>query len=358
MDGKDPSGDFKRQDGKNRKVYYLLGLALLVGVGVAGGLHFMTCSTPVAKSSHQLSSQVENVQLVQQHALSIFDEDTVYDRQLAAKTPRPTKAPTEPRPNCRKARKRTQCVDINNCWWKRRRCRYTKKNDHRVLFIGNSFTIRNKLSIMFENLGRSAGKNTKAYQFAAGSMTWKRWNDTLLTRSMMHKFDDWKAIVLQEQSYYLSRSDFYVDRDSIPFAKSLYRKAIGATRRVMLYETWGYRNGDSSLFADTYEKMQDRIKRGYERTNQALNGLRTEESDPTSEIAYVGEAFRVAHPKFAEKLYTWDYKHPDVYGTYLAACVFYVQVYGKSPVGLRYKPRGISRFRAKELQRIAAQQLP
>jgi hypothetical protein len=48
-----------------------------------------------------------------------------------------------------------------------------------------------------------------------------------------------------------------------------------------------------------------------------------------------------------------DHKHPSATGTYLAACVFYATIFGKSPEGLPGRIGGMSDGEARRLQAIA-----
>jgi hypothetical protein len=52
-------------------------------------------------------------------------------------------------------------------------------------------------------------------------------------------------------------------------------------------------------------------------------------------------------------LWQSDGVHPTVRGTYLAACVFFDSIFGRSPVGLTYHD-GLSDAEAALLQRAAA----
>ena len=75
-------------------------------------------------------------------------------------------------------------------------------------------------------------------------------------------------------------------------------------------------------------------------------------------VAPVGLAFALAlqeRPELA--LYASD-GHPTVRGTYLAACVFYATLFGKSPVGITYAPSGIPAQDRDFLQKVAAQSGP
>lgn len=73
-----------------------------------------------------------------------------------------------------------------------------------------------------------------------------------------------------------------------------------------------------------------------------------------AKIAPVGNAWQAAlKTDMKLVLHTNDKKHPNATGTYLAACVFYATIYGKSPEGL---PGGIGKLtddEARPLQVIA-----
>lgn len=71
----------------------------------------------------------------------------------------------------------------------------------------------------------------------------------------------------------------------------------------------------------------------------------------------VGLAFEEAYRRKPElKLHKdYDGSHPDLIGTYLAACTVYASVYGRSPVGNAYDYYGkIDKETAAFLQQVAA----
>jgi hypothetical protein len=74
-----------------------------------------------------------------------------------------------------------------------------------------------------------------------------------------------------------------------------------------------------------------------------------------AKVAPAGVAFASALRERPDlMLYVQD-GHPTIQGTYLAGCVLYASMLGKSPVGISYAPSGISREDRDFLQRIAAQ---
>lgn len=73
-----------------------------------------------------------------------------------------------------------------------------------------------------------------------------------------------------------------------------------------------------------------------------------------SQIAPVGNAWEKALQ--ADKslvLHQPDKKHPHATGTYLAACVFYATIYGKSPEGLPGSIGKLTDNEARPLQAVA-----
>jgi len=68
-------------------------------------------------------------------------------------------------------------------------------------------------------------------------------------------------------------------------------------------------------------------------------------------VVPVGLAFELSRrDNPAIDLYWDDHKHPSLAGTYLAACVFYAALYGRSPEGNEYLG-GLSADAAHKLQR-------
>ena len=224
-----------------------------------------------------------------------------------------------------------------------------------VLFVGNSFTIRNKLTAQLEKLGKSGKQVIRASMAARPSATFSSHSSSIFTEEMIQTPDRrWDVVVLQEQSSMFANPEWKYRTWSYPFSKILQEKCDGYAESIVLYDTWGYRYGQPSYWnsmEDDFYKMSDRIAEGYGRTNERLN--ENMEANVFSSVAGVNKAWKLAYPKFQRKLFNSDGFHPAKHGTYLTACVFYKKLTGKSPVGLRYKPRGISRRNARRLQIIA-----
>lgn len=71
-------------------------------------------------------------------------------------------------------------------------------------------------------------------------------------------------------------------------------------------------------------------------------------------VAPVGSAFaRALAERPSLSMLGGDKEHETIHGTYLAACVIYATMYGETPVGFGYCPKGVSTEEAGFLQRIA-----
>lgn len=229
----------------------------------------------------------------------------------------------------------------------------------RILFVGNSFTIRNNLPGMVQSLASAANRLCQVSMSASGSMTFQAHSQSQATLFAIYS-KSWDAVVLQEQSFFLATSIAREQMSVWPYAKQLVDAVkVIPSRRAILLETWGYASGDPGRagLSDTYAKMQDRLLQGYSALQAYLNP-----SLPT-ELALAGEAWRLAVNYLASipngdimDLYS-DGQHPSPWGTYIAACVVYGHVFRASPVGNSFRPTGVSPAQAKLAQSWAKQVL-
>jgi len=114
--------------------------------------------------------------------------------------------------------------------------------------------------------------------------------------------------------------------------------------------TWGRENGDASNCATyppicTFDGMNQRLRESYlEMAN-----------DNFCTVAPVGVAWKTVRDSFPSiQLYSGDGSHPNIYGSYLAACVFYATLYQETPIGAPYVPAGIGATDALNLQTVAS----
>lgn len=191
----------------------------------------------------------------------------------------------------------------------------------RVLFIGNSYTYVNDLPRLTQRLVASApeARPLAVAMVTVGGATLERHWTSGDARRMIEQ-GGWTHVVLQEQSLRPLR-----DRDKLFAYARLFDTAIkqaGAT--TVLYLSWARQNRP-----ETQEALTD-----------AFLDL-AEELDAV--VAPVGMAWQQALGARPDlPLHFRDGSHPSPTGTYLAACVFYVALYGQSPEGLsrqRYSTR-------------------
>ena len=231
---------------------------------------------------------------------------------------------------------------------------YKNKNPpEHFLFLGNSFTFVNDLPKTFQGLAKAGGYNIEAYFCGIGAASFQSLSQDLRVPLYINMFK-WKSIIIQEQSMFLSQSQSTYMKTSIPYAVKLYNMFKNHTATVLLYETWGYQNGNPSFVTgldDNYYKMQTRLWSGY---NYTLETLKNIQWSPIH-ISPVGQAWAVAQaqPRFKNKMWQQDGMHPKPCGTYLAAAVFYTKIFNKSPVGIKFLIKGVTAADAKILQLIA-----
>lgn len=170
----------------------------------------------------------------------------------------------------------------------------------------------------------------------------------------------WTVAVLQEQSqipgFPMSSSAFVASRTA---AAEL--AALGAARgaRVVLYQTWGRRDGDDTnpaLYPD-FTAMQDRLSAGYAALASAAR-----DAGADVRVAPVGEAFRAIHDAEAtpldpaslfSRLYGADGSHPSLAGSYLAACVIAAVANDIDPEEITFVPSDLDASDAAALRAAA-----
>ena len=194
-----------------------------------------------------------------------------------------------------------------------------------VLYVGNSFVYFNNLPDMVakisEGLGGPVIRSTAHTH--GGSTLRAHLEDGHLPRIVPRRSAEggnWDWIVLQEQSTlgttYDSDSGVLGSPDSF---HSATRDLAEMTRREgatpVLYMTWA----------------KERFPNQSATLSQAYRSIGTELGIT---VAGVGEAWaevRQLRPDFS--LHLGDGSHPNAAGTYLAACVFYAVLTGRSPLG-------------------------
>jgi hypothetical protein len=213
---------------------------------------------------------------------------------------------------------------------------------HRVLFVGNSYVYINDVSGHYRTIASAFLPATRVEQVTAGGYRLAqhaqdaRTDGTPLARWLRTGSPEetaFDAVVLQEQSQIGGFPDSVPERAaSVAAASELSALATARGAAVVLYMTWGYRNGDpmnGGIGYGTYTGMQNRLDEGYlslaallrdrgvnVRVAPVGGGFRTVYEDVTSaggDPAAVGSDFHA--------LYEPDGSHPSLRGAYLAACI-------------------------------------
>jgi hypothetical protein len=178
----------------------------------------------------------------------------------------------------------------------------------RILFIGNSYTSRNNLPRLLADLAAVAEHPRKLHVeaiVAGGASLRRHWNAGKARHVIAN--GKWDYVVLQEQSTLpVKNSSRYHDNVRL-FAAEIATRKI----RPVLYLTWARQNAPES---------QEVIARAVTDIAAEVNAL----------VVPVGMAWQMALRKGSElRLYTEDGSHPTAAGSYLAASVFHVALFGE-----------------------------
>jgi len=181
-------------------------------------------------------------------------------------------------------------------------------SDVRILFIGNSYTSRNNLPRLVTDLAAAAERPRRVLTEAivAGGASLKRhWNAGKAQQLIAG--GAWNYVVLQEQSTLpVKNAQRYHDNVRL-FAPEI--RAHGS--RLALYLTWSRQSAPQA---------QDVITRAVSEIATEVDAL----------VVPVGPAWQLAARESPDlKLYTEDGSHPTAAGSYLAACVFHVALFGE-----------------------------
>lgn len=188
----------------------------------------------------------------------------------------------------------------------------TQKDALKVLFIGNSHTFVNDLPKTFGKLVL-AGDSSRALVVKDVTVGGASLADHIQRGFARRAIEGerWDFVVLQEQSLLPTVAPEHFERS----VRALDEVIRHAGAKTVLYELWPRRQGQEPAALDaTYREVA---------------------GDVHAELASVGPAWAralAADPKLV--LYQPDGYHPEPAGTYLAACVFYEALTGRSSLGL------------------------
>ena len=184
-----------------------------------------------------------------------------------------------------------------------------------VLFVCNSLTFHNDLPGTVAALARSAGGpllDAHAVTIPGGTLR-DAWEEgRAVTMIAATRFG---AVVLQEQSERPLRDPNAMERAAAKLAQAARR--TGA--RVVVYATWPDRRAPGT---------ERGLEAAFAREARTIHGV----------VAPAGAAWmRARRERPTVRLWADDGVHPTPAGTYLAACVLYATLTGRSPVGIAWR---------------------
>ena len=199
----------------------------------------------------------------------------------------------------------------------------TEEDPHaiNVLFVGNSLTHYNNLPQIIQDIARSNGYKLRyGTHLIGGSTLQQHANSRELQQKLRSK--NWNFVILQEQSQRPAFAEKQVKREVLDNAEKIVN-AIRSTNpdsEVMFYMTMARKDGDkinaeaTQLYElGSYDGMQRRINNTYLTLAWKNSAL----------VAPVGVVWQYMMTNYSEiPLYT-DPVHPNINGSYLAACVLF-----------------------------------
>lgn len=216
----------------------------------------------------------------------------------------------------------------------------------RVLFVGNSYLYYNdSLHNHVKRIAEEIGPNGPGeYQYKSATISGSRLSHhdvgSLVEPGKLGVEEPFELVVLQGGS-----RETMTKRNRAEFRAQAAKHAgkIRATgAEVALYMTHAY----VEPHAQYDPGMFDTIRQTYVAVGNNLDAL----------VIPVGLAFERAYRERPEVMLheAFDGTHPNMLGTYLAACVVYQSIYGQSVIGIEYDYYGeVDKPSAKFLRRIA-----
>ena len=201
---------------------------------------------------------------------------------------------------------------------------FIKKQDFKMLFVGNSFTYYNDgVDFHLQKMLR-ADKSADSIiytiqKIAVGSYTLENHYNDQQTLNMINNYK-WNTVVLQEQSSRpISNPDLFLN-----YASKLNQLIKKDSAITVLYMTWALKDSPSDInqLADAYNWVGNQL------------------NAKVVPVGKVWDYFVKTYPQI--NLYFTDNKHPDLAGTYLISCTFFYSLFGKNPVQSTYLPVGLT----------------
>lgn len=200
----------------------------------------------------------------------------------------------------------------------------------KALFIGNSFTARNDVPGLIEQLAAACGKRFEHRLIQAGGASLRmHWNQGAAQQEIQRAHYDY--VVLQEQSTLPLKNAARFHENVRLFDEVI--KVAGA--KTALYLTWARQNAPQTQAA---------LTEAYTRIGAELGAL----------VVPVGVAWEQFLTHQAQPvLHDKDQSHPTLAGSYLAACVFFAALFDTNPVGVVSEVKGLTQAETELLQKAA-----
>jgi len=214
-----------------------------------------------------------------------------------------------------------------------------------VLWIGNSYTYGNDLPKMVEQLAANDGKTIRYDQHTNGGWTWGKHAASATTINKI-KSKKWDVVVLQEQSQLPAFGEHQVCAESVAPLLSLM-DAIRSNSQdtvAQFFGTWG-RPGEQE-----FEQWQYWLTDRYRSFACMVPA--------PARLVPVGEGFKAMEATHGVSarlaLYNSGDHHASKQGTYLAACMHFLGIYGQGTtvVGNSYRG-GLDANTARKIQEVA-----
>jgi len=185
-----------------------------------------------------------------------------------------------------------------------------------VLFVGNSYTYRNHMPRIFEQLAKMNGKKVNVYWNTKGMTSFYRHS----LRQNLFKAIAWKKwdyVVLQGSSRDMLKDSLTFHTKTIPGLEKIISavKENNSQSNILFFMTWAYQKGFGKI---NYFEMTKKVKNGYE-------FLSSKYQIPVVPVGLAWKEVRVKDKK--SKLYHSDGCHPSLQGSYLVASCFYVSIF-------------------------------
>lgn len=227
----------------------------------------------------------------------------------------------------------------------------------RILFIGNSYTYYNNYPYIFKEIALSEGHYTDCWMTEKGGWTMTKHMVYEPTVEAVEK-GGYNYVFLQDQSYervFSGTEDDYGSLKGMTDIAAWVRKHNpGVTPVIAL--TWGRKFGNNHLrkpdlpLVDKYPSFFASFEHMQARLNEVVD---IEAKTIDAKIAQQGPAWQIVRRERPDiELYVKDGSHPSYAGSYLAAAVSYLTIYGE-PFGKHTANGTLDAETAKYLRSVA-----